>query len=78
MISQIEPEIGGIYEIISHDPECAAIGAILIEDPEQIRWVKVGSCVMVIGVMSGLQVSWCNVLFNNELVEVSSDLLRRL
>jgi hypothetical protein len=78
MISYSEPEIGGIYEVVSHDPECETVGAILVEDPEQIRWVRIGSCVLVINVSTGRQISWCNVIFNNELVELSSDLLRPL
>ena len=78
MIPHTEPEIGGIYEVVSHDPQCATVGAILVEDPEQIRWVSIGSCVLVINVSTGRQINWCNVMFNSELVELSSDLLRPL
>ena len=78
MIPYVEPEIGEICEVVSHNPECSAVGAIVVADPEQIRWVSVGSHVMVINVLSGNQVRWCNVIFNSELVEISSDLLRPL
>lgn len=69
--------VGDICKVVAHESECASIAAARVSNPDQIRWVPNGAHVLVVQTLSSRgALMWCNTMFDNDIVEISSDILR--